>query len=243
MLPTEDSAWVGEELSAPLRPAAVAVRADRDRRQPVRDPARARRSPAARRSSSINWCYHGTVDETFARGRRRATVSRPGNIGPPVDPGVTTTVVEWNDVDGAGARRWRAGDVACVLAEPAMTNIGIVLPEPGYHDALRALTREHGTLLVIDETHTICAGPGGYTAAHGPRARLPHDRQAARRRGAGRGLRDERARSPTASLEHSDARGLRRRRHRRHARRATRSRWRRCGRRSRTSSPTRPSSG
>ena len=48
-----------------------------------------------------------------------------------------------------------------------MTNIGIVLPEPGYHDALRSLTRDHGSLLVIDETHTICAGPGGYTAAHG----------------------------------------------------------------------------
>ena len=49
----------------------------------------------------------------------------------------------------------------CVLAEPAMTNIGIVLPDPGYHEALRRLTRETGTLLVIDETHTLCAGPGG----------------------------------------------------------------------------------
>src|SRR5256886_10152419 len=54
-----------------------------------------------------------------------------------------------------------------VLAEPALTNIGIVLPEPGYHDALRVATRETGTLLIIDETHTLCAGPGGYTAAHG----------------------------------------------------------------------------
>jgi glutamate-1-semialdehyde 2,1-aminomutase len=58
-------------------------------------------------------------------------------------------------------------DVACVLAEPALTNIGIVLPDPGYHDALRRLTSETGTLLVIDETHTFCTGPGGYTAAHG----------------------------------------------------------------------------
>ena len=64
-------------------------------------------------------------------------------------------------------RRWPPGDVAAVLAEPALTNIGIVLPDPGYHDALRRLTREHGNLLIIDETHTICAGPGGYTAAHG----------------------------------------------------------------------------
>ena len=67
-----------------------------------------------------------------------------------------------------------------------MTNIGIVLPDPGYHDALRALTREHGTLLVIDETHTICAGPGGYTARPRPRPRLRHARQADRRRRARR---------------------------------------------------------
>src|SRR6185369_6492765 len=91
---------------------------------------------------------------------------RPDNIGPPVDPALTTVAVEWNDVEALEAAL-ATGEIACVLAEPAMTNIGIVLPEPGYHDALRALTREHGTLLVIDETHTICAGPGGYTAAHG----------------------------------------------------------------------------
>jgi glutamate-1-semialdehyde 2,1-aminomutase len=54
-----------------------------------------------------------------------------------------------------------------VLTEPALTNIGIVLPEPGFHEVLRAATRETETLLAIDETHTICAGPGGYTAAYG----------------------------------------------------------------------------
>ena len=75
-------------------------------------------------------------------------------------------MVEFNDVE-ALERELAHGDVACVLAEPALTNIGIVLPEPGFHDALRELTREHGTLLLIDETHTICAGPGGYTRAHG----------------------------------------------------------------------------
>jgi glutamate-1-semialdehyde 2,1-aminomutase len=75
-------------------------------------------------------------------------------------------VVEWNDVE-ALERELAHGDVACVLAEPALTNIGIVLAEEGFHDALRAATRETGTLLVIDETHTICAGPGGYTAAYG----------------------------------------------------------------------------
>jgi glutamate-1-semialdehyde aminotransferase len=79
---------------------------------------------------------------------------------------VTTRVVEWNDVEGI-ERELSHGDVACVLAEPALTNIGIVLPEPGYHDTLRRLTQETGTLLVIDETHTMSSGPGGYTAAHG----------------------------------------------------------------------------
>ena len=91
---------------------------------------------------------------------------RPGTVGPPVDPRRTTRVVEFNDV-AALERALEPGDVACVLAEPALTNIGIVLPEPGYHDALRRITRETGTLLIIDETHTICAGPGGYTRAWG----------------------------------------------------------------------------
>src|SRR6185295_4338710 len=89
-----------------------------------------------------------------------------GNVGPAVDPCLTTKVVELNDVaalEAALAPR----DVACVLAEPALTNVGIVLPEPGFHRALREVTRRTGTLLVIDETHCICAGPGGYTRAHG----------------------------------------------------------------------------
>jgi glutamate-1-semialdehyde 2,1-aminomutase len=74
--------------------------------------------------------------------------------------------MQFNDVDSV-RRALGQGDVACVLAEPALTNIGIVLPEPGFHDALRELTHSAGTLLVIDETHTVCAGPGGYTARHG----------------------------------------------------------------------------
>jgi len=78
----------------------------------------------------------------------------------------TTRVVEFNDLE-ALAEALGHEDVACVLAEPALTNIGIVLPEPGYHDELRRLTRETGTLLIIDETHTFCCGPGGYTRAHG----------------------------------------------------------------------------
>ena len=114
-----------------------------------------------------NHCYHGSVDETVATLSGDGTVGpRRGSVGPQVDPAVTTRVVEINDVE-ALERELAHGDVAAVLVEPALTNIGIVLAEPGYHDALRALTREHGALLVIDETHTFCCGPGGYTAAYG----------------------------------------------------------------------------
>src|SRR5262249_22334665 len=114
----------------------------------------------------FNWCYHGSVDETFATLDGEAVVARAGNVGPPVALGETTRVVEWNDV-GALERELAHGDVACVLTEPALTNVGIVLPEPGFHAALRELTCAGGTPLIIDETHTICAGPGGYTAARG----------------------------------------------------------------------------
>jgi glutamate-1-semialdehyde aminotransferase len=114
-----------------------------------------------------NHCYHGSVDETVATLHEDGSVGpRYGSIGPQVDPALTTRVVEINDVE-ALERELAHGDVAAVLVEPALTNIGIVLPDPGYHDALRALTLEHGAVLVIDETHTFCCGPGGYTAAHG----------------------------------------------------------------------------
>ena len=114
----------------------------------------------------FNFCYHGSVDETFATLDGGVVRAREGNIGPPVDPAVTTRVVEFNDVD-ALEREPAKGDVAVVLAEPALTNIGIVLPEPGFNDALRQLTRDAGTLLLIDETHTFSAGPSGATGAWG----------------------------------------------------------------------------
>lgn len=114
----------------------------------------------------FNWCYHGTVDESFATLEAGQVVPRPGNLGPPVAPAATTRVVEFNDL-AALERELAQGDVACVLCEPALTNIGIVLPDPGFHAALRQLTRRHGTLLVIDETHALCAGPGGCTRAWG----------------------------------------------------------------------------
>ena len=114
----------------------------------------------------FNWCYHGTVDETIATVVDGVAGPREGNVGPPVDPTVTTKVIEFNDVPALEAAL-AEGDVACVLAEPAMTNVGIILPDPGYHEALRRITRETGTLLHLDETHTLCAGPGGCTGAWG----------------------------------------------------------------------------
>lgn len=109
----------------------------------------------------IDYCYHGSVDETFATldssGR---VVQRRGNIGAPVEPSETTVVVPFNDL-AALEQAFASHDIACALIEPAMTNIGIVLPEPGWHDALRELCTKHGAVLIIDETHTICAGPGG----------------------------------------------------------------------------------
>jgi glutamate-1-semialdehyde aminotransferase len=87
-----------------------------------------------------------------------------GSVGPQVDVAETTRVVEFNDVEGLAAAL-ADGDVAAVLFEPALTNVGIVLPEAGYLDAVREITRRTGTLLIIDETHTICAGPGGATGA------------------------------------------------------------------------------
>ena len=115
-----------------------------------------------------NWCYHGTVDETFAiarpGGAAGAAQARPGNTGPQVDPASTTRVVEINDLAATEAAL-AAGDVAAILIEPALTNIGIVLPEAGYHAELRRLATEHGALLIADETHTISVGPGGATGA------------------------------------------------------------------------------
>ncbi len=164
MLPGEDSIFVAEELQKRFQLPywQFALTATDANRFSIR---LARQITGRPKILVFNWCYHGTVDETFITlGANGAAGPRPGNIGPPVNPAVTTKVVEFNDVD-ALERALAPGDVACVLAEPAMTNVGIVHPQPGYHQALRELTRKHGALLIIDETHTICAGPGGYTRA------------------------------------------------------------------------------
>lgn len=165
MLPTEDAIHVGEEMKRrfglPLW--QFTLTATDANRHVIR---LARQITGRPKILVYNGCYHGSVDETFVVIENGLARSRRSNAGPPVDPTLTTTVIEWNDVpalEGALA----TGDVACVLAEPAMTNIGIIHPDPGYHAALRELTRRSGTLLVLDETHTLCCGIGGYTRAHG----------------------------------------------------------------------------
>ena len=166
MLPTADAAWVGRELRRRfgLDVWQFSLTATDANRWVLR---LARQITGRPKVLVFNRCYHGTVDETvISLGEQGRPRSRPGNVGPAVDPTITTKVIEFNDVD-ALERALQPGDVACVLTEPALTNIGIVLPEPGYHAALRDLTHRTGTLLIIDETQTQCTGPGGYVGAHG----------------------------------------------------------------------------
>ncbi|MET1059499.1 MAG: aspartate aminotransferase family protein [Nocardioides sp.] len=165
MLPSPDAIWVGEELARRfgLPTWQLAMSATDANRFVLRF---ARHLTQRPRIAVMDWCYHGTVDETLAVLDGGKVVPRPGALGPQVDVTVTTAVVPFNDADALD-RRLAEGDVACLLMEPALTNIGIVLPSPGYLDAVREITRRHGVLLVIDETHTLCAGPGGCTRAWG----------------------------------------------------------------------------
>ena len=113
----------------------------------------------------FSYSYHGSVDEAFAiAGPHGKTESRPGNVAPPVPLELTTRAATWNDLDSVEAQLAH-GDVAVILTEPGLTNIGIVLPEPGFLEGLRELATRHGALLLIDETHTISAGWGGATRA------------------------------------------------------------------------------
>ncbi|MFO7572106.1 MAG: aminotransferase class III-fold pyridoxal phosphate-dependent enzyme, partial [Gaiellaceae bacterium] len=163
MLPSEDALLVSEELTRRFGVSSwqFALTATDANRFAIR---LARHLTGRSKILVFNWCYHGTVDETFAMLEDGRVEARTGNLGPPVPPAETTRVVEFNDVDGL-ERELAHGDVAVVLTEPALTNIGIVHPDAGFHDALRELTRRQGALLAIDETHTICCGPGGFTAA------------------------------------------------------------------------------
>jgi glutamate-1-semialdehyde 2,1-aminomutase len=165
MLPSEDAIWVSQELTRRfgLPQWQFAMTATDANRFVLRF---ARHLTGRPRIAVMDWCYHGTVDETFATLEGGKVVPRPGLLGPPVDVAETTAVIPFNDAEALDLRLAQ-GDVACLLMEPALTNIGIVLPEAGYLDAVREITRRYGVLLVIDETHTLCAGPGGATAAWG----------------------------------------------------------------------------
>ena len=166
MMPTEDAEWAGAELTRRfgLSRWSLSLTATDANRWAIRIV----RAVTGRPKILVNsYCYHGSVDESLiVVGPDGAGVSREGNVGAPVDVTETSRVAEYNDLDGL-ERQLAHGDVAAVLMEPALTNIGIVLPEDGYLEGVRELTRQHGTVLIIDETHTFSAGAGGCCRAWG----------------------------------------------------------------------------
>ena len=198
MLPTEDASAVAAELTRRFGVArwSFALTATDANRWAIR----LSRAVTGRPKILFNsWCYHGTVDESLIVRGPDGAASRPGNVGAPVDVTHTSRVAEYNDL-GQLERELAHGDVAAVLMEPALTNMGIVLPEPGYLDGVRELTRSAGTLLVIDETHTLSAGTRRLHRGVAARARHRHARQGDRRRHPDRGLRAGRAAGRTADL-------------------------------------------
>ncbi|MFI5915009.1 transaminase [Dactylosporangium sp. NPDC051541] len=165
MLPTPDAAWVGAELTRRFGVSrwSFALTATDANRWAIR----LLRAVTGRPKILFNaYCYHGSVDESLIVTSPHGPRSREGNVGAPVDVTATSRVAEFNDVYGL-ERELANGDVAAVVMEPAMTNVGIVLPRPGYLEAVRELTRRYGTYLVNDETHTFSAGPGGATGLWG----------------------------------------------------------------------------
>ena len=168
MLPSLDAEWVAAELTRRFGLAqwSFSLSATDANRWAIR---LARMVTGRPMVVAFAYCYHGTVDETFVvRGNNGVTLPRQGGVGPAVPVQQTTRVAEFNDLESVEAALSH-GDVAVLIMEPALTNIGIVLPEPGFLDDVRAACTRHGTLLLIDETHTLSAGPGGCTAAWGLR--------------------------------------------------------------------------
>ncbi len=166
MLPTEDAQWVGAELERRfgLPQWSFTLSATDANRWAIR---LARLVTGRPKILVFGHCYHGSVDETLALpGPDGSTVMRPGNVGPPTGLDVTTRAVPWNDLAAVEAALAH-GDVAAILTEPALTNIGIVLPQDGFLEGVRDLATAHGTLLLVDETHTLSAGWGGATRAWG----------------------------------------------------------------------------
>jgi glutamate-1-semialdehyde 2,1-aminomutase len=164
MMPTADAEWVAADLTdrfgLPLW--SFSLTATDANRWALR---LARMLTGRDKVLAFSHCYHGSVDETFViSGEDGRATLREGNVGAPVPIETTTRVAEFNDIASV-EKALAHGDVAVVIAEPALTNIGIVLPEPGFLEALREACDRHGSLLLIDETHTISAGPGGCTRA------------------------------------------------------------------------------
>jgi len=165
MLPTEDSLWVGAELSRRFGPRywTLTTSATDANRGAIRI---ARMITGRPKVLVFSGCYHGGVEEAHIE-LRDGRVGMRNQIHPnAVDHAAVSRVVEFNDV-AALEEALSHGDVACVLAEPLMTNFGMIPVAPGFHRALRDITRRTGTLLIIDETHTLSCGPGGYTQLHG----------------------------------------------------------------------------
>ena len=166
MMPSLDAEWVAAELTRrfgmPLW--SYSLTATDANRWALRI---ARLVTGRPKVMAFSYCYHGSVDETFViTGEDGGTAPRGGNVGPAVHVSETTRVAEFNDLASVEAALAH-GDVAVVVMEPALTNIGIVLPEPGFLEGVRELCTTYGSLLLIDETHTISAGPGGCTRAWG----------------------------------------------------------------------------
>ena len=165
MLPTEDAAWVSTELARRfgLPVWQFSLTATDANRWALR---LARWLTGRAKILVFNGCYHGTVDEAVIRlGEDGRPSPGPGNVGSAIDPTKTTEVIEFNDIQ-ALERALRPRTIACVLTEPVLTNAaGIILPQTGYHDALRELTAGTGTYLIVDETQTFPAGPEATRAA------------------------------------------------------------------------------
>jgi glutamate-1-semialdehyde aminotransferase len=162
MLPTDDAAVAAQTLADRfgLEKWQFTLTATDANRHIIRY---ARHITGRKKVMIHDYCYHGTVDETFANlDKQGKTISRANNIGAPVELSETTWVVPFNDLSAA-EEAFASGEIAAALIEPAMTNIGLVLPEPGYLEGLRELATKYEVILIHDETHTLSEGVGGMT--------------------------------------------------------------------------------
>ena len=164
MLPTEDCIWVGQELERRFKLPSwqILMSASDANRFALKA---AREYTGRRLILAMNATYHGSVDETLCFKFGDMLIHYPGMMGPIMkDPSETTRMVEFNDLASLEVEL-KTGEIACVITEPAMTNVGIIKPEADYLEGVRELTKKYGTLLLIDETHTMCAGPRGFTGS------------------------------------------------------------------------------